>query len=60
VVEGEQDPVASARTAPLTATVAPAVGDGEIAHPGAWMPEQVVDPARFFQRLASAGLRVDV
>jgi hypothetical protein len=52
--------VASARTAPLTATVAPAVGDGEIAHPGAWMPEQVVDPARFFQRLASAGLRVDV
>jgi saccharopine dehydrogenase (NAD+, L-lysine forming) len=30
--------------------------DGEVAEPGAWMPEQVIDPARFFSRLAARGL----
>jgi saccharopine dehydrogenase (NAD+, L-lysine forming) len=29
--------------------------DGEVAEPGAWMPEQVIDPARFFSRLAARG-----
>jgi saccharopine dehydrogenase-like NADP-dependent oxidoreductase len=33
--------------------------DGEIAEPGAWMPEQVVDPHRFFARLARRGLQVE-
>jgi len=28
--------------------------------PGAWVPEQVVDPGPFFSRLASRGLRVEV
>jgi saccharopine dehydrogenase (NAD+, L-lysine forming) len=32
--------------------------DGEVAEPGAWMPEQVIDPARFFSRLAARGLLV--
>jgi hypothetical protein len=32
--------------------------DGEIAKPGAWMPEQVIDPAAFFSRLVERGLRV--
>jgi saccharopine dehydrogenase-like NADP-dependent oxidoreductase len=32
--------------------------DGEVAKPGAWMPEQVIDPGPFFARLAARGLRV--
>ena len=34
--------------------------DGEIGQPGAWMPEQVIDPARFFEILASRDLHVTV
>ena len=34
--------------------------DGEVAEPGAWMPEQVIDPARFFAHLARRELCVDV
>ena len=33
--------------------------DGEVAEPGAWMPEQVIDPSRFFDRLAHANVRVE-
>ena len=32
--------------------------DGEVAKPGAWMPEQVIDPGPFFARLAARGLSV--
>ena len=34
--------------------------EGEVAEPGAWMPEQVIDPARFFTRLTRHGLNVDL
>jgi hypothetical protein len=34
--------------------------DGEVAEPGAWMPEQVIDPECFFSRLAPHGLRVEL
>jgi hypothetical protein len=34
--------------------------DGEVAKPGAWMPEQVVDPPRFFSRLARNELSVEL
>lgn len=33
--------------------------EGEIAEPGAWMPEQIVDPGPFLSRLATRGLRVE-
>jgi saccharopine dehydrogenase (NAD+, L-lysine forming) len=33
--------------------------DHEVTEPGAWMPEQVIDPARFFARLARYDLRVE-
>jgi saccharopine dehydrogenase-like NADP-dependent oxidoreductase len=33
--------------------------EGDIAEPGAWMPEQVVDPGPFLSRLAVRGLRVE-
>jgi saccharopine dehydrogenase (NAD+, L-lysine forming) len=34
--------------------------DGEVTEPGAWMPEQVIDPEPFFRRLAAAGLHVEM
>ena len=34
--------------------------DGEVDEPGAWMPEQVIDPARLFAHLARRGLCVDL
>lgn len=34
--------------------------DGEVAEPGAWMPEQVIDPGPFLSRLASRGLSVEL
>jgi len=34
--------------------------DGEVSEPGAWMPEQVIDPPRFFSRLARHGFEVEV
>lgn len=34
--------------------------DGEVAEPGAWMPEQVIDPEPFFSRLAARGLSVEL
>ena len=33
--------------------------EGDVADPGAWMPEQVVDPGPFLSRLASRGLKVE-
>jgi len=41
------------------AGVARALIEGEIREPGAWMPEQVIDPAPFLSRLAVRGLKVD-
>ena len=34
--------------------------DGEVAEPGAWMPEQVINPRSFFSRLAARGLSVEL
>jgi saccharopine dehydrogenase (NAD+, L-lysine-forming) len=45
-------------TATGAAALVRSLADGEVAQPGAWMPEQVIEPARFFHRLALAGLRV--
>jgi saccharopine dehydrogenase-like NADP-dependent oxidoreductase len=45
-------------TATGAAALVRSLADGEIAQPGAWMPEQVIEPARFFHRLTLAGLRV--
>jgi saccharopine dehydrogenase-like NADP-dependent oxidoreductase len=33
--------------------------EGDVAEPGAWMPEQIVDPGPFLSRLATRGLRVE-
>ena len=33
--------------------------EGDVAEPGAWMPEQIVDPGPFLSRLATQGLKVD-
>jgi saccharopine dehydrogenase-like NADP-dependent oxidoreductase len=41
------------------AGVARAFIEGEIREPGAWMPEQVIDPAPFLSRLAAHGLKVE-
>jgi hypothetical protein len=34
--------------------------DGDVSEPGAWMPEQVIDPARFFARLDGHGFGIAV
>jgi hypothetical protein len=33
--------------------------EGDVAEPGAWMPEQVVETGPFLSRLATRGLRVE-
>ena len=33
--------------------------EGEVREPGAWMPEQIVDPGPFLSRLAARGLKVE-
>jgi saccharopine dehydrogenase (NAD+, L-lysine-forming) len=33
--------------------------EGEVKEPGAWMPEQIVDPVPFLSRLSTRGLNVD-
>jgi hypothetical protein len=43
---------------PETMAVARSLIEDEVADAGAWMPEQVLDPKRFFSRLASAGLNI--
>lgn len=45
-------------TASGTAAVVRSLADGEVARAGAWMPEQVIDPAKFFGRIAVRGLHV--
>jgi len=37
-----------------------ALVEGEVAQPGAWMPEQVIDPPGYFSHLASRGLLVEM
>ena len=32
--------------------------EGDVSEPGAWMPEQIVDPGPFLSRLATRGLSV--
>ena len=41
------------------AGVARALIEGDIKEPGAWMPEQVIDPTPFLSRLAAHGLKVE-
>jgi saccharopine dehydrogenase-like NADP-dependent oxidoreductase len=41
------------------AEVARLLIDGHVTEPGAWMPEQIVDPGPFVSRLAMRGLRVE-
>jgi hypothetical protein len=33
--------------------------EGDVAEPGAWMPEQIVDPGPFLSRLATQRLKVE-
>jgi len=33
--------------------------EGEVREPGAWMPEQIIDPGPFLSRLAARGLKVE-
>ena len=33
--------------------------EDDVSEPGAWMPEQVVDPSPFLSRLATRGLKVE-
>ena len=54
LVGGAQANAAAAGVAGLVRSLL----DGEVAEPGAWMPEQVIDPARFFSRLAERGVNV--
>ncbi len=46
-------------TALAAAETARLLIEGNVSEPGAWTPEQVIDPAPFFARLASRGLRVE-
>jgi saccharopine dehydrogenase-like NADP-dependent oxidoreductase len=46
-------------TAVAAAETARLLIDGHVAEPGAWMPEQVIDPTDFLSRLASRGLTVE-
>ena len=41
------------------AGVARLLVEGDVAEPGAWMPEQIVDPGPFLSRLATQGLKVE-
>ncbi len=46
-------------TALGAAAMATLLIDGDVVKPGAWMPEQVVDPTPYLSRLASRGLKVE-
>jgi saccharopine dehydrogenase (NAD+, L-lysine-forming) len=41
------------------AGVARTLIEGEVRDAGAWMPEQIVNPGRFFSRLAARGLKIE-
>jgi saccharopine dehydrogenase (NAD+, L-lysine forming) len=45
-------------TAAGTASLVRSLLEGEISQPGAWMPEQVIDPPRFFSHLDLHGFRI--
>ena len=67
VTRGEDAPhatlvgrVQAAAAAAGAAGVVRSLLGGEVAQPGAWMPEQVVDPSRFFAHLARHGLDVEL
>lgn len=45
-------------TALGAALIARSLADGDVDRPGAWLAEQVIDPTRFFGRLAGAGMLV--
>lgn len=47
-------------TATGTAALVRCLSLGEVAEPGAWMPEQVIDPVSYLQRLARAGINVEL
>ena len=52
-------PQANAAAAGASATVR-SLMEGEVSEPGAWMPEQVINPPGFFSRLAEQGLTVEL
>ncbi|HLG58726.1 MAG TPA: hypothetical protein VI485_25500 [Vicinamibacterales bacterium] len=52
-------PQADAAAAGANATVR-SLMEGEVFEPGVWMPEQVINPPRFFSRLAEHGLTVEL
>jgi saccharopine dehydrogenase-like NADP-dependent oxidoreductase len=52
-------PQADAAAAGASATVRSLI-EGEVSEPGVWMPEQVINPPRFFSRLAEQGLTVQL
>jgi hypothetical protein len=52
-------PQADAAAAGASATVR-SLMEGEVSEPGAWMPEQVINPPGFFSRLAEQGLTVEL
>jgi saccharopine dehydrogenase-like NADP-dependent oxidoreductase len=58
VIAGRRQALADAAAAGA-AGVARALMEGELKEPGAWMPEQVIDPGPFLSRLAAHGLKVE-
>jgi saccharopine dehydrogenase-like NADP-dependent oxidoreductase len=52
-------PQGHAAAAGASATVRSLI-EGEVSEPGAWMPEQVINPPGFFSRLARQGLTVEL
>ena len=48
----------SAGTALGAAMMARGLSAGEVGRPGVWLPEQVIEPGSFFDRLAARGLYV--
>lgn len=48
----------AAATAAAAAATVRALLEDEVVHPGAWLPEEVLEPDAFFSRLAAAGLTV--
>jgi saccharopine dehydrogenase-like NADP-dependent oxidoreductase len=54
---GRAQAVAAAAAASATAR---SLLEGQVSEPGAWMPEQVIDPPGFFARLAKHGLTVQL
>ena len=49
----------AAAAAAGAAGVARALIEGDVREPGAWMPEQVIEPGTFLSRLAAGGLKLE-